>query len=218
MSTNTNTSEERFEDVGTIDGLSNIVTAMASGLMIGLVSDEDPVCEKHPELLGDFISQTLSAMNMATALHVCHAFSESIRRHNGDAPSVLLLLAQNATRYKEQYDAFATEAANRLTAIRTLRGESKVVEVPLPGDSKPPKREKPHCGTLEDWCLLPAVPGNDEEQLAWGTFVDHPDEIVRGRYSHTSRVVRIDHANGLLETRNSVYRLGRPAKEVRDLP
>jgi hypothetical protein len=67
---------------------------------------------------------------------------------------------------------------------------------------------------IEDWAVVesvssPAYRALEPERRLTGFVIGHAN--LPNGFIYTSPIVRVDESEGLVETRNSVYRLGRPS-------
>lgn len=71
----------------------------------------------------------------------------------------------------------------------------------------PEKQDKPIGGRLENWYKNGAVVN--------GFIYEDPRNYFRdGEFIHTSYIVSIDTTKGYLETRNTIYMLGKPKEDL----
>lgn len=70
---------------------------------------------------------------------------------------------------------------------------------------------KAHKGRIEGWVVGPWF--GQRQNVVIGMLYGHPD-FKDGKHIRTSPVVKIDVEKGEVETRNSRYTLGKPARET----
>lgn len=66
---------------------------------------------------------------------------------------------------------------------------------------------KPLCGTLENWRLVDWCKSKGDQVVCGWLYGD--DRFEDGTEIRTSGIVKLDRENNTLETRNSIYKLGK---------
>jgi hypothetical protein len=71
--------------------------------------------------------------------------------------------------------------------------------------------------TIQDWAVVQSVISPSYEELLPGKHlmgkVYRTDESMEGRFIYTSRILIVDRGEGVVETLNTKYRLGRACEE-----